>query len=71
MKTTKLVSLSEDIRSLICRGNKNKANGALEDTMTYEVTVILNVLSMLIEDIIMSNLYSATIITMEWCRKLL
>ena len=45
MKTDRRVSLSEVIRSLIYRGNINEANGALKDMITYEVIVILNVLS--------------------------
>ena len=65
MKLARRVSLSEDIRSEI----EMMANGALEDMMTYEMTVILNVLSTLMKDIIMSNLHSTAIITMEWCSR--
>ena len=65
MKMARRVSLSEDIHNMICRGNKNKANSALKDMLTYEITIILKVLSMLIKDIIMSNLHSIMIITME------
>ena len=71
MKTARRVSLSEDICSMICKGNINEANGALNDMITYEMAIILNVLSMLMKDIIMSNLHSTTIITMKWCSRLL
>ena len=63
------MSLSEDIRSLICRENENEVDGALEDMMTVKVIVILNVLSTLMKEIITSNLYSTTIITMKWCSR--
>ena len=68
MKTTKRVSLSEDICSMICKGNRNEVNGALKDRLMYEMTIILNVHSMLMKDIIMSNLYSNAIMTMECSR---
>ena len=69
MKIATRVSFNEDIHSLICRGKRNEANGALKDMMTYEVIVILNVLGMLMKDIIMSNLQSTAIITIEWCSR--
>ena len=68
MKTTKRVSLSEDICSMIYKGNRNEVNGALKDRLMYEMTIILNVHSMLMKDIIMSNLYSNAIMTMECSR---
>ena len=59
------VSLSEYICNLIYRRNKNEAHGALEDMMTYEVIVILNVLGMLMKDIIMNNLHNTAIIIVK------
>ena len=66
MKMVRRVSLSKDIRSLIDKGNTNKANGVLKNIMVYEMTIILNMLSTLMKDIIMRNLHSAVIITMKW-----
>ena len=64
-----ILRFSEDIYDLICRGNINEVNGALKDMMTYKMTIILNVLSTLMKDIIMSNLHSTVIVTMKWCSR--
>ena len=68
MKTARRVSLSKDISNLISRGNRNEVNDILKDMMMYKMTIILNVLSTLMNDIIMNNLHIA-IITMKWCSR--
>ena len=48
------------------RGNRLKCEFTLKQMMTNEMTINLNMFSMFMEDIIMSNLNSTSIITVKF-----
>ena len=64
-KTTKRVSLGEDISRLVSRGDGEQLKISFLEMLASDVAVNLNVLDAFMEDIIMSNLDSTTIVTIK------
>ena len=64
-KTTKRVSLGEDINKLVSKGNGEQLEIVFLEMLASDVAVDLNVLGAFMEDIIMSNVDSTTIVTIE------
>ena len=64
-KTTKWVSLGEDINRLVSRRDGEQLEIAFLEMLASDVTVDLNVLGAFMEDIIMSNVDSTTIVTIK------
>ena len=62
---TKRVSLGEDISRLVSRGDGEQLEIVFLEMLTCDVTVDLNVLGAFMEDIIMSNVDSTTIVTIK------
>ena len=65
MKTTKWVSLGEDISRLVNRGDGEQLEIAFPEMLASDVAVNLNVLDAFMEDIIMSNVDSTTIVIIK------
>ena len=59
------MSLCEDISGLIGGGNRSKSNGAMGKVMTHKMTINLNMFCAFMEDIIVSNLDSTLIVTID------
>ena len=64
MKMTRRKSLRKDVSSLIRRANWKKMQDASRQMMTHKMTINLNMLGALMENIIMRNLNSTTVVTM-------
>ena len=64
-KTTRWVSLGKDISRLVSRGDGEQLEIAFLKMLASDVTVDLNVLGAFMEDIIMSNVDSTTIVTIK------
>ena len=64
-KTTRWVSLGEDISRLVGRGDGEQLEIAFLEMLASDVAVDLNVLGAFMEDIIMSNVDSTTIVTIK------
>ena len=62
---TRRVSLSEDISRLVSRGDGEKLEISFLEMLASDVVVNLNVLCAFMEDIIMSNVDSTTIVTIK------
>ena len=62
-KMTRQVSLGEDISRLFSRGDGEQLEIAFLEMLASDVTIDLNVLGAFMEDIIMSNVDSTTIVT--------
>ena len=62
---TRRVSLGEDISRLVSRGDGEQLKIPFLEMLASDVTVNLNVLDAFMEDIIMSNLDSTTIVTIK------
>ena len=62
---TRQVSLSEDISRLVSRGDGEKLEISFLEMLASDVVVNLNVLCAFMEDIIMSNVDSTTIVTIK------
>ena len=63
--TTRWVSLGEDISKLVSRGDGEQFEIAFLEMLASDVVVDLNVLGVFMEDIIMSNIDSTTIVTIK------
>ena len=59
------MSLGEDIRRLVSRGDGKQLEIAFLKMLVNDVVIDLNVLGVFMEDIIMSNVDSTTIITIK------
>ena len=59
------MSFSEDISRLVSRGDEEQLEIAFLEMLASDVAVDLNVLGMFMEDIVMSNVDSTTIITIK------
>ena len=64
-KTTRRVRLGEDISRLVSRGDGKQLEIAFLEVLESDVTVDLNVLGAFMEDIIISNVDSITIVTIK------
>ena len=64
-KTTRWVSLGEDISRLVNRGDGEQLEIAFLEMLASDVAVDLNVLGAFVEDIIMSNVNSTMIVTIK------
>ena len=64
-KITRQVSFGEDISRLVGRGDGEQLNIAFLEMLASDVAVDLNVLGAFIEDIVMSNVDTTTIITIK------
>ena len=64
-KTTKRVSFGEDISRLVNRRDGEQLEIAFIEMLASDVAVDLNVLGVFMEDIVMSNVDSTTIITIK------
>ena len=64
-KTTRRVRLGEDISRLVSRGDGEQLEIAFLEMLVSDMVVNINVLGAFMEDIIMSNLDSTTIITIK------
>ena len=62
---TRRVSLGEDINRLVSRGDGEQLETSFLKMLVSDVAVDLNVLGAFMEDIIMSNVDSTTIVTMK------
>ena len=62
---TKRVTLSEDISRLVNRGDGEQLEIAFLEMLASDAAVDLNVLGVFMEDIIMSNVDSTTIVTIK------
>ena len=60
------MSLGEDISRLVSRGDGEQLEIAFPKKLVSDVVVDLNVLGAFMEDIIMSNVDSNTIVTIKW-----
>ena len=56
-------SLHKDVSSLIRRANRKKTQDASRQMMMHKMTINLNMLGALMENIIMRNLNSTTVVT--------
>ena len=65
---TRQVSLGEDISMLVSRGDEDQLQVSFLEMLASDVAVNLNELGVFMEDIVMSNVDSTTIITIkkEW-----
>ena len=63
--TTRWVSLGEDISKLVSRGDGEQFEIAFLEMLASDVAVDLNMLGVFMEDIIMSNIDSTTIVTIK------
>ena len=59
------MSLGEDINKLVSRGDGEQLEIAFLEMLESDVAINLNVFGAFIEDIIMSNVYSTTIVTIK------
>ena len=59
------MSLGEDISTLVSRGDGEQLKIAFFEMLVSDVAVDLNVLGVFVEDIIMSNVDSTTIVTIK------
>ena len=64
-KTTKQVSLGKDISRLVSRGDGEQLKISFLEMLGSDVVVDLNMLGAFVEDIIMSNVDSTTIVTIK------
>ena len=64
-KTTRRVSLCEDISRLVSRGDGEQLEITFLEMLASDVAVDLNVLGVFMEDIIMSNIDNTTIVTIK------
>ena len=64
-KTTRQVTLGEDISKLVSRRDGEQLEIAFLEMLASDVAVDLNVLGAFMEDIIMSNVDSTTIVTIK------
>ena len=64
-KTTKRVTLGEDISRLVSRGDGEQLKIAFLEMLASDAAIDLNVLGAFMEDIIMSNVDSTTIVTIK------
>ena len=64
-KTTRQVSLGEDISRLVSRGDGEQLEIAFLEMLASHVAIDLNVLGVFMEDIIMSNVDSTMIVTIK------
>ena len=62
---TRQVSLGEDISMLVSRGDEDQLQVSFLEMLASDVVVDFNVLGAFMEDIIMSNVDSTTIITIK------
>ena len=65
MKTTRQVSLGEDISRLVSRGDGEQLEIAFLEMLASHVAIDLNVLGVFMKDIIMSNVDSTMIVTIK------
>ncbi|GKV27054.1 hypothetical protein SLEP1_g36262 [Rubroshorea leprosula] len=65
MKVSRKISLGEKVCWLINGANENQMNNSLCNMMVNKVIVNLNVFSVSMEDIIMSNLHGTLIVTIK------
>ena len=65
MKTTRRVSLGEDISRLVNKGDGEQLEISFLEMLASDVAIDLNVLGAFMEDIIMSNVDSTTIVTIK------
>lgn len=63
------VGLCEDIRSMILKEDCTQLGVAMNDMMTNKTTINLNMFSTLMEDIIMKDLNSISIVTIKNSRR--
>lgn len=59
------MSFGEEVGGLISRGNKENTNSAPSNMLANEVTIYLDMLSAIIEDIVMCNLNSTLVVTIK------
>ena len=64
-KTTRRVSLGKDISRLVSRGDGEQLEIAFLEMLASDAVVNLNVLGAFMEDIIMSNVDSTTIVIIK------
>ena len=64
-KTTRRVSLGKDISRLVSRGDGEQLEISFLEMLASNVAVDLNMLGAFVEDIIMSNVNSTTIVTIK------
>ena len=64
-KTTRRVSLGKDISRLVSRGDGEQLEISFLVMLASDVAVDLNMLGAFVEDIIMSNVDSTTIVTIK------
>ena len=64
-KTTRQVSLGKDISRLVSRGDGEQLEISFLEMLASDVAVDLNMLGAFVEDIIMSNVNSTTIVTIK------
>ena len=62
---TRQVSLGKDISRLVGRGNGEQLEISFLEMLASDVAVDLNMLGAFVEDIIMSNVDSTTIVTIK------
>ena len=65
MKTTRWVSLGKNISRLVSRGDGEQLKISFLEMLASDVAVNLNMLNAFMEDIIMSNVDSTTIVTIK------
>ena len=65
LKTTRRVRLGEDISRLVSRGDGEQLEIACLEMLASDMAVDLNVLGVFMEDIIISNVDSTTIVTIK------
>ena len=64
-KTTRRMRLSKDISRLVSRGDGEQLEISFLEMLASDVAVDLNMLGAFVEDIIMSNVDSTTIVTIK------
>ena len=64
-KTTRRVSLGKDISKLVSRADGEQLEISFLELLASDVAVDLNMLGAFVEDIIMSNVDSTTIVTIK------
>ena len=65
LKTTRQVSLGKNINRLVSRGDGEQLEISFLEMLASDVAVDLNMLDAFVEDIIMSNVDSTTIVTIK------
>ena len=65
MKTTRQVSLGKNISMLVSRGDGEQLEISFLEMLASDVVVDLNMLGTIVEDIIMSDVDSTTIVTIK------